>query len=85
MTTSAPTEPFVWDGEEVGTIRELLDGASKAERDGKAAEFLTAYREVNGYADENLGYVIGYMEPAERRRQMYAAYDLTHPMLGGRP
>lgn len=52
--------------------------------DGLAAEFLAAYRAVNEHADSNLGYVIGYAGEATRRR-MYEAFDLTHPVLGGRP
>lgn len=82
---SAPSEPFVWDGKPLETIGQILDTATKAERDHRATEFLAAYRANSEHADANLGYLIGYVEPAERRRELYAAYDLNHPVFGGRP
>lgn len=74
---------FVWDGRPLETIGDVLNAASKAQREGKAQEFLTAYRATGPHADANLGYLIGYMEPAERRREMYEAFQLTHPIFGG--
>ncbi len=76
---------LVWEGRDVATIGDLLTAASKAADERKAADFLAAYREANPeHADANLGYVIGYTSADERQR-LYEAYDLTHPMLGGRP
>jgi hypothetical protein len=77
--------PFTWEGRDAGTIGSLLDEASRAEREGKAVEFLRAYRDYTPNADANLGYIIGYLEPAQRRSEMYAAYDLMHPVFQGRP
>lgn len=85
MTTDTEAKPFEWQGEPVNTIGELLDAAFEAERDGNALAFLNAYREVNPHADVNLSYVIGYVEPAQRRGEMYEAFGLNHPVLGGRP
>ena len=75
---------FFWKGKPLGTIGALLDGAVDAEKEEQAPEFLAAYRAANEHADANLGYIIGYLDEDSRRR-MYAAYDLTHPTLGGRP
>lgn len=74
--------PFEWDGKPLPTVGTLLDAACKAERDGKAAEFMAAYRAHTEHADSNLGYLIGYLEPAERRQQMYAAFAIGHPVFG---
>lgn len=76
---------FVWRGKPLATFGELLDGACRAQRDGRASEFLAAYRAHTENADENLGYLIGYVEPAERRRELYAAFNLNHPVFGGTP
>lgn len=75
---------MTWHDKPVDTIGDLFDAALKAARDGEAAAFLSAYRAVNDHADENLGYVIGYGDE-DSRRLMYEAFDLTHPMIGGRP
>ena len=73
---------FRWEGRSTATIGELLDEAARAEREGKAAAFLDAYRATNPHADANLGYLIGYLEPAETRRRMYRSYALEHPIFG---
>lgn len=82
---SPPASVLVWDGQDVVTIGELFDTAGKAADEGRAAEFLKAYRAVNQHADANIGYVIGYAEPHERRQQLWAAFGLQHPVLGGMP
>lgn len=75
----------IWDGEPVRTIGDLFNTALKAAREGRAAEYLANYRAANPeHADANLGYVIGYGSE-DTRREMYEAFDLTHPALGGRP
>jgi len=75
--------PFTWDGKPLETIGALLDGATQAQREGRATEFIEAYRVYTPNADANLGYIIGYVEPAERRRQLYAAFNIGHPIFGG--
>lgn len=80
-----PTATFEWDGCAVATLGELLRSAGHAQINGKAAEFLAAYRETTEHADANLGYAIGYVEPPERRAELYAAFKLGHPIFGGRP
>lgn len=75
---------FIWKGEQVSTIGDLFDAAVQAVKDGEAQEFLREYRAANEHADENLGYVIGYADPDTRAR-MYEAFDLSHPVFGGRP
>lgn len=67
------------------SIGQLLDWAVSAADVGRAPEFLAAYRLVSEHADVNLGYVLGYVEPPERRRALYEAYGVGHPFLGGQP
>ena len=85
MTQTTDQPPFEFDGRPAGTVGELLDAAMLAQRNGKAAEFLAAYRAYSAFADANLGYILGYVEPPERRRELYAAFNLNHPVFGGRP
>ncbi len=77
-------DQFTWHDQPIRTAGDLLDAASQAQNDGLAPEFLTAYRAANPYADSNLGYVIGYMGE-DRRREMYEAYQIGHPVFGGTP
>lgn len=73
-----------WKGEQLLTVGELLDAAVTAYRKEGAQEFLAAYRQANPEnADANLGYIIGYLEPAALRRRMYAAYGVKHPVTKG--
>lgn len=73
-----------FEGHDYGTVGELFDTALWAAKNGRAAAFLAAYRAESEHADANLGYVIGYGDE-DSRRLMYEAYNLTHPMIGGRP
>ena len=84
---STPNSPsvLVWDGDPCENVGDLFFAACKAVDEGRAAEFLEAYRAVSQHADENLGYVIGYAGPHKRRVALWEAFELNHPMLGGRP
>ena len=72
---------FVFEDKEVNTVGELLDAAVESMRNGKAAEFLAAYRAVNEHANANLGYVIGYCSDP-LRSDLYKAYGVQHPIFG---
>lgn len=74
-------QPFTWQGKPLATMGALLDGATEAQRDGQATEFIEAYRAYTMHADHNIGYLIGYVEPAERRRELYAAFGISHPIF----
>lgn len=80
-----PTGVLEWEGRPVTTLGDLLSAAGQAQIKGKASEFLAAYRDSTEHADANLGYAIGYVEPPERRAELYAAFELTHPIFGGQP
>lgn len=78
--------PFVWAGRRCDTtIGELLDAVCAIPDAATGAEFMDAYRAVTDHADENIGYIIGYVEPAARRRALYARLGVAHPIFGGAP
>ena len=82
MTTQSDSRTF--EGHDYSTIGGLFDTALWAAKNDRAQAFLAHYRAESEHADANLGYVIGYGDE-NSRRLMYEAFDLTHPMLGGRP
>lgn len=76
------TPPFLWRGKNVdATIGSLLDAVT-AVSEGEEAAFMAAYAEVNPHAYENVGYLIGYVEPATRRERMWKRFRTCHPVLG---
>lgn len=79
------TVTFTWRGMPTSTIGELFDAARQAWRDGTADKFMAEYRSWNEHADQNIGYLIGYVGSADERASMYAAFGVSHPLIGGRP
>lgn len=67
------------------TVRSLIEGALACTTQEEATAYLDAYRADNPeHADENLGYVFGYVEPPERRAALYALFEgISHPIFGG--
>jgi hypothetical protein len=78
-------KPFIWKDREVVTIGDLTDAMFAIRDKGRATRFMNAYRSVNEHADANVGYVLGYIEPPEKRHQMYDLFRVEHPVFGGRP
>lgn len=78
-------QPFIWKGHALSTIRDLLDAMFAIDNAGEAALFMDEYCKVNEHADQNAGYILGYVEPPEQRRQMYGLFQAKHPILGGTP
>lgn len=85
MATHQDNKPFVWKGRELRSIQDLLDAMFAIDHAEEAAYFMAQYRKVNEHADKNAGYILGYVEPAARRREMYSLFMLRHPVLGGTP
>ncbi len=67
------------------TVGTLLDTACACETKDDAARMLDDYRLENPeHADENLGYIFGYVEPPKRRAALYALFEgIQHPVFGG--
>lgn len=76
-------QPFIWNGQPLPTVGDLLDAATKITDPAEAQRFMSEYRAVNPHADSNIGYVLGYIEPAERRRALYDLFQVGHPVFGG--
>lgn len=73
-------EPFVWNGAPCDGPRALVDAMFAITTAEEAERFLDEYRAVNPAA---IGYVLGYVEPPERRRAMYELFAASHPVFGG--
>ena len=56
-------------------------GIAQCKTKEEAQEFMRLYRAENPYADENIGYVLGYYSPAERAR-LQDWFGVTHPVFG---
>lgn len=49
----------------------------------QAKRLLERYRQFEPkYADENLGYILGYVEPPEERKRLYGLFPVSHPIFG---
>lgn len=84
-TESQDAPDFIWKGEPLRSIRELLDAMFAIDHAEEAAFFMAEYRKANEHADQNAGYILGYVEPPERRRAMYELFMVSHPVFGGAP
>jgi hypothetical protein len=85
MENAVATEPFTWRGIPRPTIGDLLNAVCALTDREEAARFMDAYRAVNDHADANIGYIIGYIEPASRRQELYELVAVQHPVFGGTP
>lgn len=73
--------PLVWKGEEIGAMGEVIDAVCACRSPEEAREFRDAYRAVNEHADENLGYMTGYLDAATARR-FRDWLEVSHPIFG---
>jgi hypothetical protein len=66
---------FTWNGKTLNNVGDILDAAVEAADAGKAHQFLAAYLAYDPqHAAGNLSYILGYIEPAERRNEVFAAF-----------
>lgn len=71
-----------WKGQEIKTVGDLMDkGISKCNTREEAQEFMSKYRNENEYAEQNIGYVIGYFDQEERKR-LQEWFTVDHPVFG---
>lgn len=51
----------------------------------QAKRLLERYRVFEPkFADENLGYILGYVEPPEERQRLYKLFPVNHPIFGAK-
>jgi len=65
---------FTFDGKEIKTVGDLLEGAKAAYAAGKAHEFRDAFRAVSENADVNLGYVFGKEDESTQNELLKAFF-----------
>ena len=71
-----------WKGNELTTIGDLMyRGIGTCETREEAQEFMTIYRRMNKWADDNIGYIAGYYSPSERQR-IQDWFGVVHPIFG---
>lgn len=64
-------------------IWEFLTLATKIETEEDAKRLLERYRAFEPrYADQNLGYIFGYVEPPSAREKLYKLFPVNHPIFG---
>ena len=83
---SKNTEPeltWVWKGQELTTMHDVMDAAIKAMRDGESEEFLDHYIGFVGEdcARQNLGYHAADYIP-ETFYEILSTYGVEHPFFG---
>jgi hypothetical protein len=65
-----------------GTISTMLDLCIRVETNEDATRIIERYKAVNEYAEQNLGYIFGYIKPESRRNKLYKLFTVTHPIFG---
>ena len=65
----------------INTVGELMNAVIACQTKEQAQNFIDIYSKENQYYKENIGYVIGYVEPAEKRLELYNLFDLNHPIF----
>jgi hypothetical protein len=72
---------FIWKGKRLDTVGDIVDAVYKIDTEAEGAEFMRAYRAAEPqHADENAGYVIGYMGPAAVRQRAWRLLGVRHPV-----
>lgn len=64
-----------------GNIGSLLSLCCKCSTSDEASRLLERYRDVEGSADSNLGYIFGYCGEDTRKR-LYKLFPVAHPVFG---
>lgn len=72
---------FNWKGKEIVTNGDILDALCALTTKEDGAAFMLAYQSVNGYARENVGYLMGYCDGSTAGR-IYDLTATTHPVFG---
>ncbi len=71
---------FEWKGKMVNTFGDTMDAMAELENETEGAEFMAIYRSKNHYADENVGYMTGYMDnDVAQRIKKYC--KVSHPIF----
>ena len=70
-----------WQGRTLSDLADLIDAVEKVGSPEEAQRFLSAYRQVNPYADENVGWMIGEVDRTVGKR-IIEWFGCSHPIFG---
>lgn len=74
---------LIWKGKDIKTFGDILDATTKAKTPDECQEFMALYRADCPHADENIGYMLGYLDDAEARRiRQWLGPKIVHPIFG---
>lgn len=70
-----------WRGEILITYSQLIKAITAISSPEEAQEFLSAYRQVNSYADSNIGWLIGEVD-RDVGKKIIEWFGCSHPIFG---
>lgn len=73
---------LVWRGKVLATLGDIMNAVVAVKTQAEADQFLEAYRSINAHADDNIGYLLGYLSREEATR-LFTLFRTPHPMLSG--
>ena len=72
---------LMWEGKKIETLGDLMKVIDSITTSEKAAEFMALYRAESQHADQNIGYLCGYLDPKEANEKL-ALFKTAHPIFG---
>lgn len=72
---------LMWKGKKVETYGDIMEVITSVKTPEEAAEFMALYRVENEYADNNIGYLCGYLDPKEGQKKL-ELFKTSHPIFG---
>lgn len=73
---------FSWKGKDIATHGDVMRALLRLENKEEAQKFLNLYRSSNQYADQNVGYCLGYFLAEDRHRIEQMLPSISHPLFG---
>ena len=72
---------MLWHGNNLQTMREILDAVLACKSREEAEEFMILYSVESEHAKSNIGYMAGYCSHEDSQR-IYDWFDCQHPIFG---
>lgn len=70
-----------WNGKTLSSFTDIMDAVEKVGSPEEAQRFLSAYRQVNPHADDNVGWLIGEFDRTVGKR-IIEWFGCSHPVFG---
>ncbi len=68
----------------IKTVGDLMNAVLACKTKEDALVFIESYSKENQHSRENIGYAIGYVEPPEKRIELYNLFDVNHPIFNAK-